>query len=128
MKFIVVVKTATRKYTTAHLAFKEPEKRGERYGLIKRNTSPYGCDLLEYVWMDQDRRYFITSGSSMDAGANMERICYRQLEDISTNIDPVDVTHTIPQPKVSDIYYDACSKTDRHNISQHESLDIENKL
>ena len=29
---------------------------GDRYGLVKRNTSPYGCDLLAYGWMDQDHR------------------------------------------------------------------------
>ena len=98
------------------------------YGLVKRKTSSYGCDLLEYVWMDQDRRYFIASGSSMDSGANMERIRSRQLEDVSTNADPVNVTLTNPQPKASDIYYGACSKIDQHNICQQESLYIEKKL
>ena len=71
------------------------------YGLVKRKTSPYGCDLLAYVWMDQDRRYFIASGSSMDAGDNMERIRSCQIEDVSTNVDPVDVALTILQSKVS---------------------------
>ena len=52
LKFIGVVKTATRKYPMTHLASQEPEKRGDRYGLVKRNTSPYGCDLFAYVWMD----------------------------------------------------------------------------
>ena len=85
----------------AHLASQELEKRGDRYGLVKRKTSPYGCDLLAYVWMDQDRRYFIASESSMDAGDNMENIRSCQLEDVSTNADPVDVTFTISQPKAS---------------------------
>ena len=57
-----------------HLAYQELEKRGDWYGLVKRKTSPYGCDLLAHVWMDQDRRYFIASGSSMNTGANMESI------------------------------------------------------
>ena len=74
-------------------------------GLVKRKTSPYGCDLLAYVWMDQDRRYFIASGSSMDNGANMEIIHSCQIEDVSTNVYPVDVALTIPQPKASTIYY-----------------------
>ena len=52
----------------------------------------------------------------------------RQLEDVSTNADPVDVTLTIPQPKASDIYYGAYSRIDQHNIFQQESLDIEKKL
>ena len=35
----------------------------------------------------------------------MERIHSHQLEDVSKNADPVDVTLTTPQPKASDIYY-----------------------
>ena len=77
LKFIGVVKTATSKYPMAHLACQELEKRGNRYGLVNRNTSPYGSELLAYVWMDQVHIYFIASGDSMDAGANMERICFR---------------------------------------------------
>ena len=64
----------------------------------------------------------------MDAGANTERILSRQLEDVSTNSDPMDVTLTILQPKEPDIYYGACSKIDRHNICQQDSLDTEKKL
>ena len=64
--------------------------------MVKRKTSPYGCDLLEYLWMDLDRIYFIASGYSMDAGDKMEKILSLQLEDVSTNADPVDVTLTIP--------------------------------
>ena len=83
-----------------HLAYQEIEKRGERYEMVKRKNSPYGCNLLEYVCMDQYRRYFIASGSSMDDGANTKRI-----RSHSTNSDPVDVTLTILQPKASEIYY-----------------------
>ena len=71
LKFIGVVKTAIWKYPMAHLASQELDKRGDSYGLVKRKTSPYGCDLLAYVWIYQDSRYFIASGSSMDAGDNM---------------------------------------------------------
>ena len=60
----------------------------------------------------------------MDAGDDMERIRSRQLEDVSTNTDPVDVTLTIPQPKASEIYYGACYKIDQHNRYQHESLNF----
>ena len=101
LKFIVVVETATKKYPRANLDYQELEKSWYRYGLVKRKTIPYGCDLLVYVWMDQDRRYFIASGSSMEAGDNMERIHSRHLEDVSTNADPMDVTITTPQPKAS---------------------------
>ena len=92
LKFIGVLKTETSKYLMAHLASQEPDKRGDMYAMVKRDTSPYGCDLLAYVQMDQDHRYFIASGSYVDAEANMERNLSCQLEDVSTNAYPVDVT------------------------------------
>ena len=49
IKFIGVVKTEIRKYLMAHLASQELGKRRDRYGLVKSNTSPYGCDILAYV-------------------------------------------------------------------------------
>ena len=36
MKFIGVVKTATRKYLMAHLASQELDKKGDRYGMVNR--------------------------------------------------------------------------------------------
>ena len=80
LKFMAVIKTATRKYPMAHLSSQELEKRGDSYGMVKRNTSPYGCELSAYIFMDQDRRYFISSVSSMDAGFNTERIRSRQMQ------------------------------------------------
>ena len=128
LKFIGFVKTATRKYPNAHLYSQELEKRGDRYGLVKRKTRPYRCDLLAYIWMDQDGRYFISLVSSMDNGDNMERTRSLHIEDASTNADPIDVTLTIPQPKASEIYYGACSKINQHNRFLQESLNIEKKL
>ena len=53
LKFIGVFKTATRKYPMAHLASQELDKSGDIYGLVKRKTSPYGCNILAHVCMDQ---------------------------------------------------------------------------
>ena len=64
----------------------------------------------------------------MDAGANMEKIRFRHIEDVNKNIDPVDVTLKILQPKASEIYYGALSKIDRHNRCRQENMDTENKL
>ena len=107
LKFIEVVKKATRKYLLTHLSTQELGRRGYMYGLFNRKTIPYVCYLLAYVCMDEDCRYFIASGYSMDAGDNMERIRSCQIEDVSKNVDPVDITLTIPQPKASEIYYGA---------------------
>ena len=64
----------------------------------------------------------------MDDGANMERIRFRQIKDVITNSDPVDVTLKIPQPKASEFYYGACYKINLHNRCRQESSEIERNL
>ena len=64
----------------------------------------------------------------MDTGANMESIRSSQLDDVSTNVDPVNVTLTTLQQKAPEIYYVACSKIKRDNRYRQESSDIEKKL
>ena len=64
----------------------------------------------------------------MNTGANMERIRSHHLEDVSTNVDPVNVTLTTLQPKAPEIYYVAYSKIKRDNRYRQESSDIEKKL
>ena len=58
----------------------------------------------------------------------MERVRSRQIEDVETNADPVDVTLCIPQPKACDIYYACCGKIDQHNRCRQDSLDLEKKM
>ena len=130
LRFIGVVKTATRKFPMAHLAAQELENRGDRYGLVRRKSAEDKdeCDLLSFVWMDQDRRYFIASASSLSPAEDMRRSRLRQVEDVETNADPVAVNLVIPQPKASKIYYSCCAKIDQHNRSRQDSLDIEKKL
>ena len=130
LRFIGVIKTATRKFPMAHLAVQELENRGGRYGLVRRKSAEDKdeCDLLSFVWMDQDRRYFIASASSLSPAEDMRRSRLRQVEDVETNADPVAVNLVIPQPKASKIYYSCCAKIDQHNRSRQDSLDIEKKL
>ena len=42
LKFIGVIKTSTRKYPMVHLATHELENRGNRYGLVRRNSGEGG--------------------------------------------------------------------------------------
>ena len=130
LKFIGVIKTATRKFPMAHLAAHELENRGDRYGLVRRKSGEDEdeCDLLSFVWMDQDRRYFIASASSLSPAEDMRRSRLRQVEDVDTNADPVVVDLAIPQPKASKLYYSCCAKIDQHNRSRQDSLDLEKKL
>ena len=62
--FIGVVKTSTRTFPMAYLSSIElDERRGQRVGVVlKSNGAP---TMMAYVWMDHDRRYFISTASSL---------------------------------------------------------------
>ena len=55
------------------------------------------------------------------------RISYRQIEEVSTNIEPDRLEINIPQPKCAEEYYSCCAMIDRHNRSRQETLKIERK-
>ena len=67
LRFIGVVKTATKRYPMKHLSQIELENRGDRRGLIMYDNDSKPS-LLAFCWMDRDRRYFIASGSSLSPG------------------------------------------------------------
>ena len=60
LKFIGVVKIATKKYPMKILKSIEMQKRWDIVGLIERKMEG-NCDLLAFTWMDRKRRYFICS-------------------------------------------------------------------
>ena len=67
LRFIGVVKTATKRFPMKNLSELELENRGGRRGLIMYNNDSQPA-LLAFCWMDRDRRYFIVSGSSLSPG------------------------------------------------------------
>ena len=128
LKFVGVVKTATKKFPMRHLSSVELEERGDTYGMVRRKTpNSNECDLLAYVWMDRDRRYFIASGSSMAEGKPYNRRRLRQVNE-EANADPEHVDLEVRQPKASELYYSACAMVDRHNRCRQDDLDLEKKL
>jgi hypothetical protein len=126
LRFIGVVKTATRQFPQAYLSNLEMRERGERRGLIARdeNGTP---SMLAFCWMDRDRRYFISSASSLQPGRVYTRHRWRQVSD-ELNAAPERVELEIPQPKAAEIYYDACGMIDRHNRCRQDDLMLERKL
>jgi hypothetical protein len=124
--FIGVVKTATRKFPQSFLSALELVNRGDRSGLVA-----YGPDgvpkMLAFVWMDRNRRYFITNTSSLQEGAPYSRIRWRQV-DTTVNADATRVELTIPQPLACEIYYETCAQIDRHNRMRQDDLMLERKL
>ena len=64
--------------------------------------------------MDRERRYFISSASSLQEGEPYPRKRWRQVSE-EDNAEPENVELTIPQPKATKIYYAVCGESDRHN-------------
>jgi hypothetical protein len=56
MRFISVVKTATKKYPMKHLAKIELQEKGDRAGLIATDDIEGKPELLPFVWRDRERR------------------------------------------------------------------------
>ena len=70
------MKTATKKYPMVYLSRIELNQgRGQRVGVVlKSNEVP---TMMAYVWMDRDRRYFISAASSLEDGKDYSRIQWR---------------------------------------------------
>ena len=58
------------------LSIELDEGRGQRVGVVlKSNGAP---TMMAYVWMYRDRRYFISTASSLQDGKDYSRIRWRQ--------------------------------------------------
>ena len=77
IRFIGVVKTATKNFPMKYLSSIElAEGRGQRVGVVLKTNG--GPTIMAYVWMDRDRRYFISTASSLQDGKDYSRIRWRR--------------------------------------------------
>ena len=74
MRFIGVVKTASNQFLMAYLQALEFDKRGEWKGLRNATTSMY-----DFVWVDRNRRCFITNTSYLSHRTPYTRVLKRQV-------------------------------------------------
>ena len=102
-------------------------ERGDRKGLVRKKSSPDDCDLLSFLWMDRDRRYFISSCSSLSEGIPYDRMRWRQVDD-SPNAESERVQLTVRQTECCELYYAADGKVDSHNRKRQYDLNLEKKL
>jgi len=122
LRFIGVVKTATRGFPMASMSTAPLGARGEHFSY--KHTSADGVtDLMAVVWVDRERRYFIASASSTIPGKPYTRLRWRQGDESAAR-----VTLTVPQPQVAETYYCCCSQIDRHNRCRQDDLQLEDKI
>ena len=132
LRFIGVVKTATKKFPMAYLSSLElTQGRGQCEGVVLKGDTGTPT-MMAYTWMDRDRRYFVATASSLSEGNPYVRSRWRQQEQEEegqvNNEDAVRVDLTVPQPKCSEIYYDVCGAIDQHNRHRQDTLCIERKI
>ncbi len=103
-----------------------PGGKGSRVGVLTKDEAT-DTNLMAVCWVDRDRRYYISSCSSLEEGAAIQRWRWSQV-DRTADAEPERVQKTIAQPKVCETYYKGCQKIDQHNRWRQANLDIENKL
>ena len=107
------------------------EGRGQQVGVVlKSNGAP---TMMAYVWMDRDRRYFISTASSLQDGNDYSRIRWRQPDLPEEEFGGVNNEEaerqelTVSQPKCSEIYYNTCAAIGQNNRRRLDTLKVERK-
>ena len=85
-------------------------------------TSMEDTTIMAYVWMDQSRRYFVSSASSLQPG---NPIIHKRWTEVGDEDNPGQRLAKkkqikIPIPKASEVYFEACGKIDQHNKIREE--------
>jgi len=122
LRFIGVVKTATRGYPMGALSVITLKARGQHVAYTHA-TADGVTDLMALLWVDRKRHYFIASASTSLSGTPYERMPWRQ-----TGAHAERVVLTVSQPQVAKTYYTCCSQIDRHNRCRQDNLRLEHKL
>jgi hypothetical protein len=124
VRFIGVVKTAHRGFPKKTLGSVELFNRGDSRSLL---TKIDGVEVMALVWMDRDRRMFISTCKSAQLGRPYVRRRWRQV-DPTPNASPVLVDLTVAQPRVCEAYYTTCAAIDQHNRCRQDDLQLVRKI
>lgn len=81
-------------------------------------------ELMACSWVDRNRRYFISSAGTTNAGSLQERDRWRQ----SNDIGPYQQHLAVSIPSVAETYYSAAGQIDRHNRVRQADIDMERTL
>jgi hypothetical protein len=79
--------------------------------------------MIAMVWLDRERRYFISTASSGAEGIPYTRTRWRQLDS-----GPARVEVVVPLPEVAELYYSCCAKIDQHNRCRQAHLEMEKRF
>ena len=122
MRFIGVVKTASKGYPMRYLSSKPMSGRGEWYSMVSKGDME-GHDICAVLWVDRERRYFVTTAGTTLPGQTIYRERWRRFGNTSKKI----ITET-SIPQVAETYYATASQVDRHNRCRQDELNLEKKF
>ena len=125
-RFIGVIKTSTKQFPLAYLSGIELQQRGDHKALLSKDQDG-NVEAIALMWVDRDRRYFISNAQSMEQAEAIYRIRWRQI-DSRANADAERHEFSIEQPDMVKCYYDTCAEIDRHNRRRQDDLEIERTI
>jgi Transposase IS4 len=120
LRFIGVVQTATRRYPMFELSRIEFGSRGDRVGSLSLNEAQEPWNMA-FTWVDRDRRYFMSTRSSLPPATPYTQNRLQQVS-MASNAPPEVVKLSVPQSQAAEIYYSACAMIDRHNWCRQDKL------
>jgi len=127
LRFIGTVKTAHKGFPMRYLSQVElVDGKGDFASLIHKDEES-GTSVMATAWVDRDRKFFVSTCSSVAPGNNISRFRWRQVNK-GANSEPERMNIRIPQPQLVQLYYDSCAMIDRHNRQRQDNLDIEKKV
>ena len=118
-RFIGVVKTAHRNFPSKYLGSRAMDGRGKWFSMIHEGE----LDIGALLWIDRERRHFVSSVGTALPGANIYRERWRRVDGISKLV----VTET-QIPQIAETYYAAASMINRHNRCRQQDLQLEKKF
>ena len=130
MLFTGPVKTATKGFPVGYLDNIVLAKRGDCAALVAKKPSADSVEpnMVAFVWMDRNRRHFISTGFGVEYGESYFRRRWRQVAPVESGEDPELVDLEIPQPSAAEHYYSCCAAIDQHNRCRQDDLNMEKKL
>ena len=130
LRFIGVVKTATaRGFPKTLLTTVELNQRGDCFALASDSADELDPAMATFVWMDQERRYFIATAGALSE-ETPHTCCQWRRQQVSQdrNARPERLTMTIKQPQIAEIYYSTCGSINKHNRYRQDDLRIEKEV
>ena len=121
LKFIGVVKTATREYPMKYLSNQEMQSRGQHISMVSQLDN--GQELMAVMWLDRERRYFVSSTGTTNLGTPFYRERWRKRNGKTTlESEETDI------PEVCQEYFKTCAAIDEHNRCRQDELKLEKKI